>query len=120
MFYKNLFMSLCQFWFAFFNGFSGQKYYTEAGIQLFNVMFTSIPILLLGAYDMDVSYAVRYTVFVVIRCFVLLTNLSLYRLLLSTQRYTWSVCETSISPRGDFGFGFSRALSKPSSVPLCR
>ena len=50
-------MSLCQFWFAFFNGFSGQKYYTEGGIQMFNVMFTSLPILLLGAYDFDISYS---------------------------------------------------------------
>jgi magnesium-transporting ATPase (P-type) len=53
-------MSLAQFWFAFFNGFSGQKYYTEGGIQLFNVVFTSIPILILGAYDMDLSYSVRF------------------------------------------------------------
>ena len=56
MFYKNLFMSFCQFWFAFFNGFSGQKYYTEGGIQLFNVVFTSIPILVLGVIDRDLSY----------------------------------------------------------------
>ena len=57
MFYKNLFMSIGQFFFSFFNGFSGQKYYTEAGIQMFNVLFTSIPILLLGIYDTDISYA---------------------------------------------------------------
>ncbi len=56
MFYKNLFMSICQFWFTFYNGFSGQKYYTEGGIQLFNVVFTSIPILILGAFDADISY----------------------------------------------------------------
>ena len=56
MFYKNLFMSFCQFWFAFFNGFSGQKYYTEGGIQLFNTVFTSIPILVLGVIDRDLSY----------------------------------------------------------------
>ena len=56
MFYKNLFMSLCQFCFAFLNGFSGQKYYTEGGIQLFNVVFTSVPILILGASDVDLNY----------------------------------------------------------------
>ena len=56
MFYKNLYMSFCQFWFAFFNGFSGQKYYTEGGIQLFNTVFTSIPILVLGVIDRDLSY----------------------------------------------------------------
>ena len=55
MFYKNIFMSISQFWFAWLNGFSGQKIYTEGGIQLFNLIFTSFPILLLGVYDMDVE-----------------------------------------------------------------
>jgi magnesium-transporting ATPase (P-type) len=53
MFYKNILMSICQFWFAFLNGFSGQKIYTEGGIQMYNLAFTSIPILLSGMYDMD-------------------------------------------------------------------
>jgi magnesium-transporting ATPase (P-type) len=76
MFYKNIFMSICQFWFAWLNGFSGsetiilscvtstllslsagQKIYTEGGIQLYNLAFTSIPILLSGIYDMDVPAA---------------------------------------------------------------
>ena len=56
MFHKNLFMSLCQFVFAFYNGLSGQKYYNEVGIQFFNVFFTSIPILLLGLFDADLSF----------------------------------------------------------------
>ena len=56
IFYKNLLMSFCQFWFAFINGFSGQKYYTEGGIQLFNTVFTSIPILVLGVLDRDLAY----------------------------------------------------------------
>ena len=78
MFYKNILMSIAQFWFAWLNGFSGklaiyflilvnilkstlgQKIYTEAGIQLFNLMFTSIPILLHGIYDMDVHRAAAY------------------------------------------------------------
>ena len=55
MFYKNVLMSMAQFWFNFNNAWSGQKYYTEGAIQLFNLMYTSIPILMLGVYDMDVS-----------------------------------------------------------------
>jgi magnesium-transporting ATPase (P-type) len=51
-------MSIAQFWYAFFNGFSGQKYYTEGGIQLFNLLFTNIPILLLSIYDTDINYSV--------------------------------------------------------------
>lgn len=60
MFYKNIFMSLGQFWLNFYDGFSGQKYYTEGGIQLFNLVFTSLPILLMAIYDMDVSPAAVY------------------------------------------------------------
>jgi phospholipid-translocating P-type ATPase (flippase) len=55
MFYKNVMMSIAQFWFNFNCAFSGQKYYTEGAIQLFNLAFTSFPILLLGVYDMDIS-----------------------------------------------------------------
>ena len=55
MFYKNILMSLAQFWFNFNCAWSGQKIYVEAAIQMFNLFYTAIPILLLGAYDMDIS-----------------------------------------------------------------
>lgn len=55
IFYKNIFMSICMHWFGYYQGFSAQKIFPEAGIQLYNLIFTSIPILLLGIYDMDVS-----------------------------------------------------------------
>ena len=57
MFYKNVLMSLGQFWLNFHSGFSGQKYYYEIGIQLYNVFFTSLPILALAVLDRDVSAA---------------------------------------------------------------
>jgi hypothetical protein len=55
-------VSLGHFWLNFNNGWSGQKYYTEASIQLFNLIFTSLPIIFLGVYDMDVSpqYVYRF------------------------------------------------------------
>ena len=43
-------MSMAQFWFNFNNAWSGQKYYTEGSIQFYNLMYTSLPILLLGEY----------------------------------------------------------------------
>lgn len=55
MFYKNILMSIAQFWFATRNGFSGIKIYTEGGIQLFNLAFTAFPILFIGVLDTDVS-----------------------------------------------------------------
>lgn len=47
-------MSIAQFWFNFNNAFSGMKYYTEGVIQMYNVLYTSVPIVLMAAYDMDV------------------------------------------------------------------
>ncbi len=62
MFYKNIFMSIGQFWFNFTCAFSGQKYYTEGAIQMYNLIYTSIPIIIMAVYDMDVlpSSAHRY------------------------------------------------------------
>lgn len=60
MFYKNILMSMGMFWFNFNCGFSGQKYYTEGAIQLYNLAYTSIPIILYAIKDIDVS---RETVF---------------------------------------------------------
>lgn len=48
-------MSSAQFWFNFNCAFSGQKIYVEWAIQFFNLFYTSIPIILLGAYDMDIG-----------------------------------------------------------------
>lgn len=55
MFYKNIFMSACMFWYNFFNAFSGLKFYGEAAIQLFNLFYTSIPIIMYAAYDSDLD-----------------------------------------------------------------
>lgn len=60
MFYKNVFMSICQHFFAYLNGFSGQKIYPEAGIQMYNLLFTSLPIILLAVADMDIAPSTVY------------------------------------------------------------
>jgi len=89
MFYKNIFMSLAQFWFSFFTGFSGQKYYTEGGIQLFNVVFTAVPVLLLGIYDIDLSYAT-------VRKFPKLYQDSVSNMYFSTQRLWWWLFQAAL------------------------
>lgn len=37
------------------NGYSGQKFYTEGAIQMYNILFTMGPILFLGCFDRDVT-----------------------------------------------------------------
>ena len=55
IFYKNIVMAIVQFWYAFQTGFSGQKFYFEGGIQLFNIAYTCFPVMLLGVFDKDVE-----------------------------------------------------------------
>ena len=58
--YKNITMSMCLFWYFFLNGYSDTKYFAEAGVQLFNFIFTSVPLVILGVYDMDLNYRTVY------------------------------------------------------------
>ncbi|TMW59040.1 hypothetical protein Poli38472_007185 [Pythium oligandrum] len=58
MFYKNIVMVLSQYFYMFFTGSSGQKFYSELGFQLYNVAYTSLPIIVLGVFDYDVPWSV--------------------------------------------------------------
>uniref|UniRef100_A0A1D1Z7N5 Phospholipid-transporting ATPase n=2 Tax=Anthurium amnicola TaxID=1678845 RepID=A0A1D1Z7N5_9ARAE len=54
-FYKNLTFTLTQFWFTFQTGFSGQRYYDDWFQSLYNVIFTALPVIIVGLFDKDVS-----------------------------------------------------------------
>uniref|UniRef100_A0A5F8H0G3 Phospholipid-transporting ATPase n=1 Tax=Monodelphis domestica TaxID=13616 RepID=A0A5F8H0G3_MONDO len=54
-FYKNFAFTLVHFWFGFFCGFSAQTVYDQWFITLFNIVYTSLPILAMGIFDQDVS-----------------------------------------------------------------
>ncbi|GAA0155851.1 primary active transporter [Lithospermum erythrorhizon] len=54
-FYKNLTFTLTQFWFTFQTGFSGQRFYDDWYQSLYNVIFTSFPVIIMGLFDKDVS-----------------------------------------------------------------
>jgi magnesium-transporting ATPase (P-type) len=59
-FYKNLTLQLCQFWYVFFNAFTGTSIYDSNMLLLFNIIFTSVPIIVYAIWDRDVSlYASR-------------------------------------------------------------
>jgi magnesium-transporting ATPase (P-type) len=61
-FYKNTVLYLTQFFFIFYNGFSG-IYYIKEGTSLhdpwtlafYNVLFTSLPVITLGVFDRDIN-----------------------------------------------------------------
>ncbi|CAF4808220.1 unnamed protein product, partial [Rotaria sp. Silwood2] len=54
-FYKNIAFTLCHFWLGFFSGFSPQTLYDPFFIATYNVFFTSLPVLVLGVFDQDIS-----------------------------------------------------------------
>lgn len=50
-FYKNLAAALPQIWIAIATGFSGQVVYETSIYELYNIVFTSIPVLIYSVYD---------------------------------------------------------------------
>lgn len=56
-FFKNFAFTLCHFWYAFFCGFSAQTLFEPMFIAVYNVFYTSQPVLALGIFDQDVDEA---------------------------------------------------------------
>uniref|UniRef100_A0AAR2LXR5 Phospholipid-transporting ATPase n=1 Tax=Pygocentrus nattereri TaxID=42514 RepID=A0AAR2LXR5_PYGNA len=54
-FYKNFAFTLVHFWYSFFNGYSAQVAYEDWFITLYNVLYSSLPVLLVGLLDQDVN-----------------------------------------------------------------
>lgn len=54
-FYKNFAFTLVHFWYSFFSGYSSQVAYEDWFITLYNVLYSSLPVLLVGLLDQDVS-----------------------------------------------------------------
>ncbi|XP_018431730.1 PREDICTED: phospholipid-transporting ATPase IC-like [Nanorana parkeri] len=54
-FYKNFAYTLVHFWYAFFCGFSGQTVYDTVFMTLYNLLYSSLPVIIVGLQDQDVS-----------------------------------------------------------------
>lgn len=52
-FYKNFLFTIPQFFFGFFNGFSGQSCFDDMYITLYNMVFTALPLLIRALLDQD-------------------------------------------------------------------
>jgi len=55
-FYKNVLFVMPQFWFGLVSYYSGQTLYGSWIYQLYNIVFTCLPIIWFGIYDKEVSY----------------------------------------------------------------
>ncbi|CAJ0753486.1 2508_t:CDS:2 [Entrophospora sp. SA101] len=54
-FYKNIVWTIAMFWYQTWAGFSAQYLYDYTYILLYNLVFTAIPVMYLGAFDQDVD-----------------------------------------------------------------
>lgn len=61
-FYKNLAFTLTTFWFNCFAGFSGQRLYDDWFQSLYNVVFTALPVVVVGLFhkDVDAKWAKKF------------------------------------------------------------
>ena len=55
-FYKNMLFTIPQFIFAFYCGFSGQTIFDDVYISLYNLIFTSFPLVVRAILEQDVYY----------------------------------------------------------------
>ncbi|CAI5729795.1 unnamed protein product [Peronospora effusa] len=53
MFYKNITLPLALYWYGYLSGASGSTMYWEIGVQLYNIAFTGLPIVVVGVLDKD-------------------------------------------------------------------
>ncbi|CAH9123163.1 unnamed protein product [Cuscuta epithymum] len=54
-FYKNITFGFTLFWFEAFTSFSGRAAYNDWYMSLYNVFFTSLPVIAIGVFDQDLS-----------------------------------------------------------------
>uniref|UniRef100_A0A8C5HAE1 Phospholipid-transporting ATPase n=1 Tax=Gouania willdenowi TaxID=441366 RepID=A0A8C5HAE1_GOUWI len=54
-FFKNFAFTLVHFWYSFFNGYSAQVAFEDMFITLYNLCYSSLPVLLVGLLDQDVN-----------------------------------------------------------------
>ncbi|XP_028273801.1 phospholipid-transporting ATPase IC [Parambassis ranga] len=54
-FFKNFAFTLVHFWYSFFSGYSSQVGYEDWFITLYNLCYSSLPVLLVGLLDQDVN-----------------------------------------------------------------
>ena len=55
-FYKNMLFTIPQFIFAFYCGFSAQTVFDDIYISLYNLVFTSLPLVIRAIFEQDVYY----------------------------------------------------------------
>lgn len=59
-FFKNIILVFPQFWMSIYNAFSGMTFYDQYLFQLFNVFYTSTPIIIFSVFDEQYPRSILY------------------------------------------------------------
>ena len=59
--YKSLLFTVPRIVFTFYSGFSGQPIFDDYYIALYNILFTSLPLLIRALFEQDVNYVIPKT-----------------------------------------------------------
>ncbi|CCI45765.1 unnamed protein product [Albugo candida] len=105
MFYKNILMVLAQFYYTFYSGASGQKFYSEFYFQLYNAMYTTLPILVLGVFDMDVPWRISRQfpeLYLVGPRMELFNNITFFKWMAGAMYESAVICSMSLFVFNDF------------------
>lgn len=54
-FYKNFAFTFCQLWYVLYCGFSAQTVFDPFFVPFVNILFTTVPVVTMGAFDQDIS-----------------------------------------------------------------
>lgn len=54
-FYKNILLTMPLFWYGFFSAFSGQLFYNTWTLQLYNLVFAAMPIIIFALFDREIE-----------------------------------------------------------------
>jgi magnesium-transporting ATPase (P-type) len=55
IFYKAVLLATSAYWFGFFSGFAGQQFYNDPPLQLYNVVYTALPVMFVAIWDQVLS-----------------------------------------------------------------
>lgn len=54
--YKSVFYNITRGVYTFYNGYSGYPFYDDSYMALFNLLFTSLPLIIRALFEQDINY----------------------------------------------------------------
>ncbi len=62
-FYKNIIFTIPRLIFAFYSGYSAQRVFDDTYVGLYNLLFTSIPLVVRAVFEQDLNYVFKKPIY---------------------------------------------------------